>query len=123
MFKEVFEPPSVGAGSVKGVSAYPGLVRGKAKIVPLDCDPASLEIEDGGVIIAVHTNPDYLPLLKKAVAIVTDEGGILSHAAIISRELRIPCIIGTKDATRIIKNGDEVEVDANRGVVGILKKG
>ena len=63
-----------------------------------------------------------VPLLKNVVAIVTDEGGLTSHAAIISRELKIPCIIGTSNATQILKDGDEVEVDANNGIIKILKK-
>jgi pyruvate,water dikinase len=60
--------------------------------------------------------------MKKAAAIITDEGGINSHAAIISRELKKPCIIGTKIATQVLKDGDFVEIDANRGVVKILKR-
>ena len=60
-----------------------------------------------------------MPLMKKAKAIVTDEGGITSHAAVISRELKIPCVIGTKIATKVLKNNDLVEVDADNGVVRI----
>lgn len=60
--------------------------------------------------------------MKKAVAIITDAGGITCHAAIISRELRIPCVIGTQIASRVLKDGDLVEVDANRGVVEILTR-
>jgi pyruvate,water dikinase len=59
--------------------------------------------------------------MKKAAAIVTDVGGITSHAAIVSRELQIPCVIGTGNATKIIKDGDRVEVDANNGFVKLLK--
>ena len=68
------------------------------------------------------TRPEFLPAMKKASAIVTDEGGITSHAAIVSRELGIPCIIGTKNATEILKNGDLVEVKANHNMVVILEK-
>ncbi len=74
------------------------------------------------VLVSNMTTPDYVPLMKKSVAIVTDEGGITCHAAIISRELNIPCIIGTKFATQILKDGDLVEVDANNGVVRILER-
>ena len=66
--------------------------------------------------------PDYLSAMKKAVAFVTDEGGITCHAAIVARELNKPCIIGTKIATKVLKDGDEVEVDADKGVVKILKR-
>jgi pyruvate,water dikinase len=67
------------------------------------------------------TTPDFVPAMKKAVAFITDEGGITSHAAIVARELKKPCIIGAKIATRALKDGDLIEVDANRGVVKILK--
>jgi pyruvate,water dikinase len=63
------------------------------------------------------TRPDYVPAMKKAAAIVTNEGGITCHAAIVSRELGIPCIIGTKIATEVFKDGDVVEVNANHGWV------
>jgi pyruvate,water dikinase len=63
------------------------------------------------------TTPDYFSALSKAAGIVTDEGGITCHAAIVSRELNVPCIIGTKTATQMLKDGDIVEVDANKGIV------
>lgn len=68
------------------------------------------------------TNVNFLPVLKLVVGIVTEEGGILSHASVISRELKIPAVIGTKVATQMIKDGDEIEVDAEKGRVHILKK-
>jgi pyruvate,water dikinase len=67
------------------------------------------------------TTPDYVSAMKLASAFVTDEGGIMCHAAIIARELKKPCIIGTKIATKVLKDGDLVEVDADRGVVTIIK--
>ncbi len=66
------------------------------------------------------TTPAFVPLMQRAAAIVTDRGGILSHAAIISRELKIPCIAGTGNATRILKEGMKIEVDAEKGVVRVL---
>lgn len=74
------------------------------------------------ILVCRSTTPDYLPLIHKSSAIVTDEGGVLSHASIISRELRKPCVIGTKIATQVLKDGDEVEVDADKGIVNIIKK-
>ena len=68
------------------------------------------------------TNVNFVSALHRVAGIVTEEGGILSHAAIISRELRIPCVIGTKIATRVLKDGDEVEVDAEKGIVKLLKR-
>ncbi|MBU1031264.1 MAG: hypothetical protein KKB65_08575, partial [Nanoarchaeota archaeon] len=75
----------------------------------------------GEIIFTGMSTPDFVPLIKKAAAIVTDEGGVLCHAAIISRELKKPCIVGTKIATQVFKDGDLVEVDANKGVVKKLK--
>ena len=75
------------------------------------------KMQKGDVLVSIATDPDVVPAMKKASAIVTEQGGITSHAAIVSRELGIPCIIGTKIATKIFKDGDMVEVDANKGVV------
>ena len=75
------------------------------------------KIEDGDVLIAVMTRPDYFPAMQKASAFVTDEGGITCHAAIVAREMKKPCVIGTKIATKIFKDGDIVEVDAEKGLV------
>lgn len=66
------------------------------------------------------TRPDYVPLMHKAGAIVTDEGGLTSHAAIIARELKVPCVVGTRLAMRVLKNGDRVEVDAINGVIKVI---
>lgn len=100
---------------IRGLVANPGLVRGTARII-LSANDINL-VQPGDILIAVMTRPDYVPGMKKAAAVVTDEGGITSHAAIVSRELGVPCIIGTKIATRVFKNGDLLEVNANHGVV------
>jgi phosphohistidine swiveling domain-containing protein len=76
--------------------------------------------EEGEVLVTSMTRPEFLPAMKKAAAVVTDEGGITSHAAIITRELGVPCIIGTKIATKILKNGMLVEVKADHGLVKII---
>ena len=75
---------------------------------------------DGKILVAIQTTPHYIPYIKKAMAIVTDEGGLTCHAAITSRELKIPCVVGTKVASKVLKTGDVVEVDADKGVVKIL---
>jgi pyruvate,water dikinase len=79
------------------------------------------KMKKGDILISPATNPNLMPAISKAGAMVTDEGGITSHAAIVSRELKIPCIIGTKIATQVLKDGDLVEVDANKGIVRIIK--
>lgn len=112
--KDLAETPN----DVRGLVANPGLVRGPARII-LSATDINL-VQPGDILIAVMTRPDYVPGMKKAAAVVTDEGGITSHAAIVARELGVPCIIGTKIATRIFKNGDLVEVNALMGTVTIL---
>ena len=73
-------------------------------------------------MVSPMTTPNYLAAMKKAAAFITDEGGITCHAAIVARELKKPCLIGTKIATKVLRDGDLVEVDAGRGVVKILKR-
>src|SRR3989344_2044372 len=93
-------------------------VQGIVKIVNTTSDMS--KVNDGDILVSIATNPDILPAMKKAVAFVTEQGGITSHAAIVAREMKKPCIIGTKIATKVLKDGDLVEVDANKGVVRIL---
>ena len=80
------------------------------------------EFKNGEILVSSMTIPDFLPAMKKAAAIVTNEGGILCHAAILARELKVPCITGTQFATHILRDGDYVEVDANNGVVRFIKQ-
>lgn len=105
---------------VRGRVAYPGFAKGRVRIV---MSKSQLDtIQDGEILVTNMTTPEFVPALKKVVAFITDEGGITSHAAIVAREMKKPCIIGTKNATKKLKSGDEVEVDANAGVVTILKQ-
>lgn len=105
---------------IKGSSTYRGVVRGSVRIVSGVQDFSSFI--EGEVLVCSMTDPNYVPLMKRASAFVTDMGGILCHAAIISREMKKPCIIGTKIATKVLKNGDLVEVNADKGVVTIISK-
>jgi phosphohistidine swiveling domain-containing protein len=107
-------------GYLKGIIASQGVVRGVAKII-INPKEDWKKLKKGDILVTSMTRPDFVPLLGKASAIITDEGGMTSHAAVISREMGIPCIIGTKIATSILKDGDLVEVDANKGIVKILK--
>jgi len=104
----------------RGLTASLGKVRGRVRIIK-SVDEID-KIQKGEILVAVMTRPDYVPAMKKAAAIVTNEGGITSHAAIVSRELGIPCVIGTKIATEVLHDGDLVEVDANHGKVIILER-
>lgn len=76
----------------------------------------------GGVLVTKLTTPDFLPAMERAAAMVTDLGGITSHAAIVARELHKPCIVGTKNATAVLRDGNTVEVDAEKGIVRILER-
>lgn len=112
---------------IKGTIANHGFVRGKAFVLRPDFKnfekvaAAVDEMREGEVLVAETTSPEIIQACKKASAIITNQGGILSHAAIVSRELGIPCIIGTeKDVTLNIKTGDELEVDADHGIVRII---
>lgn len=105
---------------IKGIIANPGKVKGVAKIILGKSD--FYKFKNGEIIVTTMTSVDFVPLMKRARAFITNEGGITSHAAIVSRELNKPCIIGTKIATKVIKDGDLVEVNANQGIVKILKR-
>lgn len=100
---------------IKGSIACKGKIKAKVKVV-LSMDEFS-KVQEGDVLVTSMTTPEFVPIMKKASAFVTDEGGITCHAAIVSREMKKPCIIGTKIATKILKDGDLVEVDANKGIV------
>ncbi len=107
------------ASELSGQSAQKGIVRGVVRIVKNKRQMA--DVREGDILVSPMTTPDFLPAMKKAAAFVTDEGGIMCHAAIVAREMRKPCVIGTKFATQVFKDGDLVEVDANNGIVRILK--
>jgi phosphohistidine swiveling domain-containing protein len=93
---------------------------GRVKIV---FDPwEAKDFRDGEILVTGMTRPEFIPLMRRAGAVITNEGGITCHAAIVSRELGIPCIVGTKIATEVLRNRDLVEVDANKGIVKILKR-
>jgi phosphohistidine swiveling domain-containing protein len=103
---------------VNGMVACQGKVT--AKVVVIDKKSEFKKMTKGAILVANNTRPDYVPLMKRAGAIVTNEGGITSHAAIVSRELGVPCVIGTKVATKVFKDGDLVEVIATHQ--GTVKK-
>lgn len=105
----------------RGINASRGKVIGIAKVC-FSAKDALQKMNKGDILVASMTLPDYVPAMQKASAIVTDEGGVTCHAAIISRELKIPCIVGTKIATRSVCDGDVIEVNCNHGIVKILEK-
>ena len=105
---------------ISGAVAFPGLARGKIKIINMPEE--MIKMRSGNILVSAATAPNLMPAIRQAAAIVTDEGGLTCHAAIVSRELKIPCVVGTKIATRALRDGQIVEVDANRGIVKIIKR-
>jgi len=102
---------------VRGIAAGKrGFGVGKAKVV-LNPEEAAKVMQKGDILVTDMTNPDFVPFMKLAGAIVTDKGGVTCHAAIVSRELGIPCIVGTEHATKLMETGKEYTVDARSGVV------
>lgn len=100
---------------IKGNGASPGKVQGVVKVCRGERELTKMR--EGDILVACMTQPEFLPAMKKAIAVITDEGGLTCHAAIVARELGIPCIIGTKVATKVLKDGDRVEVDADKGII------
>jgi len=115
MFEKKFGKVDSRAREVKGVAANRGVKKGRVKLVFSPADFKNFCRDD--ILVAKMTSTDFIPIMKRAGAFVTDEGGLACHAAIVSREYDKPCIIGTKIATKVFKDGDLVEVDANKGIV------
>ena len=118
--KNLEQEANLSVGQIKGLIGSKGVAVGPVCIVP-DVTRAG-NFKDGDVLVTGMTRPEFVVFMKRACAIVTDEGGITCHAAIVSRELHLPCLIGTKIATKVLHNGDKVEVDADHGFVRILKR-
>lgn len=124
--KMIQEQKEVRVQDLKGVVANKGLARAKARVVNVkdlksftqDCTA----FQKGEILVTTMTSPLMVPLIEKAAGIITDEGGICSHASVISRELNVPCIVGTKGASFVIKTGDTIELNANTGEITILAK-
>lgn len=101
---------------LNGMVASEGVYSGKVRIVKLD-EVKTAEFDNGDILVCDMTSPDYLPLMMKSGAILTDKGGILSHASIVARELKKPCIVGVNNGTSTLNNRQLIVVDANKGVV------
>ena len=101
------------------MSACKGLVKGKVKVIPFSLKPEEYlsKFKEGEILVSTTTGPEMVIIMEKAAAIVTDEGGLMSHAAIVAREFNIPCVVGTKYATEVFKDGDMIEVNAHNGIV------
>ena len=109
------DPKSKAKAILEGLSASPGVASGKVQIIKKASEIN--KVKEGDILVAEMTNPDYVPAMKRAAAIVTDLGGRTSHAAIVSRELGVPAIVGTTNATQILSNNEVITVDGERGKV------
>ncbi len=112
--EEAAEEPA-GALLVSGLGASPGRATGRARLLSSPEQGAALE--QGEILVAPMTSPDWLPAMRRAGAVVTDAGGLTCHAAIVSRELGIPCVVGTREATRLLRTGELVTVDGAQGQI------
>ncbi|MBR9706465.1 hypothetical protein GOV14_05495 [Candidatus Pacearchaeota archaeon] len=110
----------VETSEINGKIANKGIIKGIVKVLKDNSELS--KVNRGDILVTAMTTPDFVPAMEKAAGFVTDEGGILCHAAIVSREMNKPCIISTKIATQILHDGDLVEVDADNGVVKVLEK-
>lgn len=118
------EEAPVGTVVVKGIPASPGIAVGQAKIC-LTLEDAKRKLKKGDILVTKMTDPDWVPYMRLASAIVTDEGGRTSHAAIVSRELGIPAVVGAGNATSVLKDGETYTVDGSKGIVmvgAVVKK-
>ena len=116
----IIEIENTDVKELSGSSGYKGIITGRVRVLATS---HVTDFQEGDIIVTGMTTPDFVPLIRKASAIIANEGGITCHAAIVARELKKPCIVGTKIATKILRDGDLVEVDANNGIVRIIEKG
>jgi phosphohistidine swiveling domain-containing protein len=106
-------------GTVTGTATFPGIIQGTARVIQ---NPAEAKtFEKGDILVTGMTRPEFMPFIEKAAAIVTDAGGVLCHAAITARELKKPAVVGTESATKMFRDGDLIEVDAEQGKVKVLR--
>jgi pyruvate,water dikinase len=115
---EPITPPAADSGALTGVGACPGRITGRVRVV---LDPRGARIEPGEILVARQTDPGWVVLFPAAAGLLVERGSLLSHSAIVSRELRLPCIVSLPGITRLLKTGDLVEMDGASGVVRILE--
>ncbi len=119
--KEYYDQDLQGITEINGICSSPGKAKGRVKVCN-GYQEAIKKVEVGDILVTGMTLPDYAPAMRKSAAIITDEGGITCHAAIVSREMGKPCITSTKIATEVLKDGDLVEVDASNGTIKIIER-
>ncbi len=118
--KKKITQEKIEANEINGTPIFKGKLRGRIKIVKSIQDFP--KVKKGDILVSSDTTPDFVPIFNKVSAIITDEGGVICHAAIVAREMKIPCIVGTKIATKVLKDNDMVELDAKKGIIKKIKK-
>lgn len=118
--KKKITQEKVKADEISGTPIFKGELRGRVKIIKSTKDFS--KVKKGDILVSSDTTPDFIPVFNKVSAIITDEGGVICHAAIVAREMKIPCIVGTKIATIVLKDNDMVELDAEKGIIKKIKK-
>ncbi|MFA5023552.1 MAG: PEP-utilizing enzyme [Patescibacteria group bacterium] len=120
LFKRLIDTPPTTVKEIRGMVANSGKeIIGRATLIISPKDFSNFK--KGDILVAPETTPDFVPYMKLAAAIITERGGITSHAAIISRELGVPCIVGAKMATQIIKTGEQIQIFPVQGLIKIIK--
>jgi len=118
--KKKITQEKIEANEISGTPIFRGVLKGKVKIVKSIKDFP--KVKKGDILVSSDTTPDFVPIFNKVSAIITDEGGVICHAAIVAREMKIPCVVGTKIATKILKDNDIVELNAEKGIIKKIKK-
>lgn len=116
--EKIFGKVEKNKGLLKGLAVSSGVVKGRVKV--LTSRLQAHKLNKGDVLVTSHTTPDWVVVMEKASAIITEKGGLTSHAAIISRELKIPCVVGVANVTQILKDNDIVQIDGTKGIVKVL---
>ena len=109
-----------GIGPIRGIAGSPGIVEGTARVI-FDVDQL-IDVEDDDILVAPFTSTSWTPVFGRIAAAVTDAGGIMCHAAIVAREYGLPAVLGTGSATKRIRTGDRIRVDADNGIVTLIDR-
>ncbi|HUR73267.1 MAG TPA: PEP-utilizing enzyme [Sporichthya sp.] len=110
--------PVAVAGTLHGIGASPGVVEGRARVIE---NPSDAEVEEGEILIARHTDPAWASLMFLSAGLVSDIGGLMSHTAVVARELGIPCVVNTRTAVHTVRTGDLIRVDGTAGTVELIR--
>ena len=112
--------PAAPEGKITAIGASPGVIEGRVRVV---LDPAEVDvIDEGEILIARNTDPAWASLMFLAAGLVSDIGGLMSHTAVIARELGIPCVVNARTATRALATGDRIRLDGTRGTIELLER-